>query len=1636
MSRFSGLRCINYMTEQLERRTLFSSLNYAWDRVEIGPSGHFDGVVVHPTDSTVVYARSDVGGAYRLDRSTGEWTSLLDWITPDEGQNTYGSGGLGLDKNNPNVLFTAVGRYTNAVDGGLYKSTDYGATMTKVLGVIVPSNTDYREYGEPIAVDPNNSDVIYYGSYNQGAWVSTLGGDSPAEWSQISTASIPAGEVRSIAIDPTVVSGGKSQRIYVAMQDPDTTDATAYAEGVYYSSNGGSSWTLLADAPTRVSRMSVAADGRLFMSSREGPRVGVYRFTPGTGIVDNVTPKTYNMISNVAVNDFAYLNADENNVAGKRITQLPGVVAGTTMLQVSGSSVDNERAVTNTAFTLHAEKSGTWYLGYTTNLTAPAWITNAGFSLISGQVKISGNLTFNLYSKSVIAGDDVTFYGNGGSNGSHPHYLVFAKPGDGVGSGTQVVTVKSQASWKNFYSVDTDPNNANNLIATNGRFNDAAYFSRSTDGGDNWETIRIRNVESSWRIGELNSWNEPKYTVEFDPHNPGHVFAGDVFGLWDVSNVWDVNGVRQDVVTANVAGTGLNNNASLGLVATSGTAPVLTHMADVGGFRNTSLTSPPTSKLSINPGTYGLRNITDLDVSAADANVITAAVVDVSGPNNGINGQVHVSYNNGVSWTKVTDPSNASGSIGSPRVIISGGADLSGSGGNDNRKNWIYVPGAGKQLSYTTNGGTSWGLATGISTGVQPSSNKYTRLWIADSDKVTPGVFYVWHNTEKALYRSTDRGASYASMTTFPIAGDKSTQVRAVPGRAGEVWLALGVGGLWMYDSSTNTKTLNNGWDDVLSVAFGAPEVSGGNPTMFVHGKRAGVWGFYRSTDLGSSFVRFSTNDVTGYAQDEQMEADPVNFGRIYVAQPGSGYLYNTDDPSAPAPESAPQTVAAWNFNGYAAGTATVPADLGNGTFDLSNIPAVNRLASTGNTSNRYAGETAGTAAGVQSNANNGRYVQLSFSMAGLHDLKLVYAYEGFGGHFGNHAWSYSTDGTNFTPFTTLTPTQSPQTLTLDFSGIAALNDAGTVYLRDTMSGATLSTSASRFDNVHVIATPISVASGGETVVFSDDFGRADNSTVGNGWVETNSGSINASITGDQLVFTGTGSTGGSRSSVSQLLDGLSGFDTTLDQNTGLVTWRFNIRHDGEPGGLNGGRVGTAFVLAADAANFHAGNGADGYAVVIPQANRGQSVGTADPIRLVRFSNGVNAESSNVATYSPLITASSGVFADIDTNYLSVKVSYDPSDDSWTLYARDDGATDFANPTDETNAFTTIGSAIDATYTGSPLAYLGAFANNNGSGSSPTRLDNISLAVAAASSLSALDEDFDRADSSSIGNNWTEINSGNINAAIVGNQLTFDGTASTGGSRSSVSQDLAALPGFASTLDQNAGVVTWRFNVRHDNEPTGLNGGRFGTAFVLAADASNFHAGNGADGYAVVIAQADRGASTSTADPLQLVRFTNGVNAETSNVANYVPVVAATAGLFADIGTEYLSVKVTYEPATDSWSLYGRNDGSSAFADPEDESTAFTPIGTATDSTYTASAMSAAGGFVNNNGSGSPTVRYDNVSISISLSGGGGMGMLQALNSASAPMTPPSSRQIAEAPRRISSIVFSQSSIEDELQRL
>lgn len=258
------------------------------------------GVIPHPKAKDVVYARTDIGGAYRLDPKTRTWVPLQDFLTRSQ-WNWYGVESLALDPSDSKKVYMAVGTYANAWagNGAILRSTDQGRTWkTSPLPIKCGGNMDGRSIGERLAVDPKDGRVIYFGTRFDGLWRSQDAGET---WARI--ASFPKGAEQNPAnngyggdsqgigwtiFDARTREAGPSRRIIVGPASPKLP--------LMVSEDGGGSWKPIAGSPKMVPHHAeLAPDGTLYVaySDKPGPNGvtdgGVWKLSP-QGQWTDITP--------------------------------------------------------------------------------------------------------------------------------------------------------------------------------------------------------------------------------------------------------------------------------------------------------------------------------------------------------------------------------------------------------------------------------------------------------------------------------------------------------------------------------------------------------------------------------------------------------------------------------------------------------------------------------------------------------------------------------------------------------------------------------------------------------------------------------------------------------------------------------------------------------------------------------------------------------------------------------------------------------------------------------------------------------------------------------------------------------------------------------------------------------------------------------------------------------------------------------------------------------------------------------------------------------------------------------------------------------------------------------------------------
>ena len=172
-------------------------------------------------------------------------------------------------------------------------------------------------------------------------------------------------------------------------------------------------------------------------------------------------------------------------------------------------------------------------------------------------------------------------------------------------------------------------------------------------------------------------------------------------------------------------------------------------------------------------------------------------------------------------------------------------------------------------------------------------------------------------------------------------------------------------------------------------------------------------------------------------------------------------------------------------------------------------------------------------------------------------------------------------------------------------------------------------------------------------------------------------------------------------------------YNTTLSSLANTITWEFNMRQSrGNPNGFDSGEDGVAFVLGATDSDLTI---ADGYAVLL-----GEGGGT-DNIKFVSFTDGID-ENSNL---TDIITDT----VDYGNEYLSIRVTYDPTNDNWELYVRNDGTFLFNSPV-SLDVSNLVGTAVvNTTFTDISLDFIATVFNHGNNANRTATFDNICIST-------------------------------------------------------------------------------------------------------------------------------------------------------------------------------------------------------------------------------------------------------------------------------------------------------------------
>ena len=274
--------------------SLLSPTEYAFRNVTIGGGGFVTGIVFHPTEPGLLYAYTDISGAFRWEDDESRWIPLLDWVSRDQ-TDLMGIESLALDPNDSERIYLAAGTYAQswASFASILRSDDRGATWDVLPAPFhAGGNEPGRGMGPRLVVDPQDSNTLYFGSRLSGLWKSP---DRAESWNQVE--SFPAvDDTENIGIG-FLFFDGAGDTLYAAVARSEAN--------LFRTRDGGTTWSEVPGAPEGlIPHRAAVSDDAVVVTYKDGP--GPSGVTAGAVYKLDLTEETWTEITPLDSDYFGY----------------------------------------------------------------------------------------------------------------------------------------------------------------------------------------------------------------------------------------------------------------------------------------------------------------------------------------------------------------------------------------------------------------------------------------------------------------------------------------------------------------------------------------------------------------------------------------------------------------------------------------------------------------------------------------------------------------------------------------------------------------------------------------------------------------------------------------------------------------------------------------------------------------------------------------------------------------------------------------------------------------------------------------------------------------------------------------------------------------------------------------------------------------------------------------------------------------------------------------------------------------------------------------------------------------------------------------------------------------------------------
>jgi xyloglucan-specific exo-beta-1,4-glucanase len=275
-----------------------------YGNIKMGGGGFVSGLLTCKTEKDLIYARTDVGGAYRWDVNDSLWIPLNDWVSTGE-TGLMGVESFAIDPSNPGNFYMLLGTsYFNDGRTVIFRSRDKGNTY-KLFDVSskfkAHGNGMGRNTGEKLVVDPNLGSVLLCGTRENGLFKSA---DSGTTWNRLTALNITGTSdgngISLVIFDPASASkGSETQTIFAGVSQT--------GSNFYRSDDGGETFIAVTGGPATLMpcRAVWAIDTSLYIAYSNGcgpygsgtetmDKGQIWKYKIKTGIWTNITPSSFN----------------------------------------------------------------------------------------------------------------------------------------------------------------------------------------------------------------------------------------------------------------------------------------------------------------------------------------------------------------------------------------------------------------------------------------------------------------------------------------------------------------------------------------------------------------------------------------------------------------------------------------------------------------------------------------------------------------------------------------------------------------------------------------------------------------------------------------------------------------------------------------------------------------------------------------------------------------------------------------------------------------------------------------------------------------------------------------------------------------------------------------------------------------------------------------------------------------------------------------------------------------------------------------------------------------------------------------------------------------------------------------------